>query len=338
MGQLKTKTIWRKTKYNLLYALVVTVIRVSTFLPRSLWLATCGLCGKIVFCVAPKLKEQVASHLRLAFKNEMTPPEIRRLTEQAFVMLGKNAGIVLRNFSLSSGKEFRKQVVVNGIDHAVNAFEAAQGVIFLTAHLGPFESVATELSLRGFNPYIVGTPLKDRRLNNLLLQHRGRFGAVVIERGKDTYRLVKNMATGGTMAILIDQDTHVKSVFVDFFGKPCSTPVGAAYMAMKTRAAVIPVFAHLNERGMIEINYYPPIEIIKTGNETADLITNTQRFTAVIENEIRKYPDQWVWMHKRWKTRQPIHHERKTLQPVVAGKGLVNRKGAETLSKTPGIM
>ena len=108
------------------------------------------------------------------------------------------------------------------------------------------------------------------------------------------------------MAILIDQDTSVKSVFVNFFGKPCSTPIGAALIARKTRAAVVPVFSHLNKRGQHEIEYYRELTLQRTGNETEDITVNTQKLTTTIENEIRKFPEQWVWMHRRWKTLQNI--------------------------------
>jgi KDO2-lipid IV(A) lauroyltransferase len=230
-----------------------------------------------------------------------TTSEIKDLAQKVLIMLGKNAGSVLRNFT-SSTSNFYAQSITRGEEYAEEAFKRGRGVIFLTAHLGPFECIAHELSLRGYHPFIVGTSLKDPNLNKLLIGNRTRFGAVAIERGKETLRVMKNITAGGTMAILIDQDTRVKSVFVDFFGKPCATPVGATVLALKTGAAIIPVFAHLNDDGTQEIDYYPEVEMKRTGDEETDVVTNTQTLTTIIENEIRKFPEQWVWMHKRWKT------------------------------------
>ena len=220
-------------------------------------------------------------------------------------MLVKNAGVVLRQF-LIPRERFYQQTIVHGANHAKEAFSSGRGVIFLTAHLGPFECLAHELAIRGYNPYIIGTPLKDRMLNELVNANRAKFGGVVIERGKETYRVMKNLMAGGTMAILIDQDTSVKSVFVDFFGTPCSTPAGAVMIAMKTGAAVIPVFSHLNTKGQHEVDYYKEVKLQTTGNESNDIQTNTQTLTTIIEKQIRKYPDQWVWMHRRWKTQRTI--------------------------------
>lgn len=237
----------------------------------------------------------------IAYDGEKTSSEIKALTRRVFTMLGKNTGLVLRNFTCSTSN-FYAQSVTRGEEYAEEAFNRGRGVIFLTAHLGPFECIAHELSLRGYHPYIVGTSLKDPTLNKLLTGNRTKFGAVTIERGKETFRIMKNITTGGTMAILIDQDTRVKSVFVDFFGRPCATPVGATVLALKTGAAVIPVFAHLNDDGTQEIDYYPEVEMKRTGNEETDVVVNTQTLTTIIENEIRKFPEQWVWMHQRWKT------------------------------------
>jgi KDO2-lipid IV(A) lauroyltransferase len=305
MQKKRIKAIRKKIKYAVLYFLVLTIIYSSNLLPRKWWLSICGGLGYLVYVFSTKLRTQVRKHLSFAYGDEMSEEQIHSLTRSVFVMLGKNTGLTLNDF-ISSKRKFRSRSIVKGLHHAQNAFESKRGVIFLTAHLGPFECIATELSMRGYHPYIVGTPLKDELLNKLLIRQRTKFGAVAIERGKDTYKVMKNISTGGTMAILIDQDTKVKSVFVNFFGKQCSTPVGATLLAMKTGAAVIPVFTHLNKEGRQEINYYPEVPMIKTGNEEQDIITNTQILTTIIEKEIRKSPAQWVWMHRRWRTAAPV--------------------------------
>ena len=105
------------------------------------------------------------------------------------------------------------------------------------------------------------------------------------------------------MALLIDQDTRVKSTFVNFFGEPAFTPIGAALLAMKTGAAVLPAFSHLGDDGMQHIEILPEIPLHLTGNEEEDIRYNTQVFTGYIEERIRKYPAQWLWMHERWKTK-----------------------------------
>lgn len=297
------KTIIRAVKYKLLYGVVVSVIAVSNEMPRRVWLGLCVCLGHLLYYVAPGINRQIQQNLTNAFKNEKTTREIQALTKQVVVMLVKNGGVVLREF-LISRDGFHQQTIVRGADHAEKAFQRGRGVIFLTAHTGPFECLAHELSISGYHPYIIGTPLKDAMLNELINTNRTRFGAVVIERGKETYRVMKNIMAGGTMALLIDQDTSVKSVFVNFFGMPCSTPAGAAVIALKTGAAVVPVFSHLNEKGKHEVDYYREVNLQATGNDSEDIVANTQTLTTIIENQIRKFPAQWVWMHRRWKTVQ----------------------------------
>jgi KDO2-lipid IV(A) lauroyltransferase len=239
----------------------------------------------------------------MAYGKEKSETEIKALAREVFVMMGKNAGDIMRAFKVDNLEDFNKIRIANRPDIAEQAFAKGKGVIFLTAHLGAFEFVATELAFRGYKPLIIGTPMKDKRLNNLLWEQRNKLGASAIERGKETVRLIKTLKSGGTITILIDQDTRVKSVFVDFFGIPCATPIGATLLALKTGAAIVPVFYHLREDGMQEVNFYPEVELIITGDEETDMKVNTQRLNDVIEAEIRKHPGQWLWLHERWKTK-----------------------------------
>jgi KDO2-lipid IV(A) lauroyltransferase len=114
--------------------------------------------------------------------------------------------------------------------------------------------------------------------------------------------MIKILKSGGSVALLIDQDTKVKTVFVKFFGMPAATPAGATILALKTGAAIVPTYVHLAEDGLQHMHILPEIPMRITGNEDEDVVYNTQVLTNFIEEQIRKYPDQWVWMHERWKT------------------------------------
>ena len=116
--------------------------------------------------------------------------------------------------------------------------------------------------------------------------------------------MIKILKSGGSVALLIDQDTNVKTVFIDFFGMQAATPVGATIMALKTGAAVVPTYIYLGKDDLQYMHILPEIPMIITGDEEADTKYNTQVLTNFIEAQIRKYPDQWVWMHERWKTKR----------------------------------
>lgn len=303
MNKKKVKQLRRWVRYNTIYVAILVLIFLSNLVPRKAWLRIFGFLGGLAYHLASQSRALAFRHLTFAYGSEKTPAEIKQLTKDVFKMLGMNVGDIIQAYRITEYDAFKKMVVVKGEEHLEQARAKGKGVIALVSHLGAFEFTATEFSFRGYKPVIIGTPVKDKKLNDLLWKQRERLGATAVERGKDTLKIMKNLKSGGTLMILIDQDTKVKSRFVNFFGKPCATPVGATLIAMKTGAAVVPTIIHLRDDLMQEINCYPEIPMVNTGNEEEDLIVNTQRMSDATETEIRKYPSQWVWMHERWKTK-----------------------------------
>lgn len=300
---MENRPLNKRIKYTSLYFFIIFLIFASNLLPRKKWLAFCGWLGKIAYAVSPKPRERVIYHLGLAFGSEKSPDEILALSKRVFIMLGKNTGDILRSLKVRTLGDLSKFLVTHGIENYEKAYAKGKGVMFLTSHLGAFDLQITNMALRGLNPNIVGTALKDERLNELLWQYRNAYGAVAIERGKESVRLFKVLKSGGSIAILIDQDTKVKSRFVDFFGMKASTPIGATVLALRTGAAVVPTYVYLDENGMQNMHILPEIPLEITGDEETDLIVNTQNFTNFTEQIVREHPDQWVWMHERWKTK-----------------------------------
>ncbi|HEY0654459.1 MAG TPA: lysophospholipid acyltransferase family protein [Chryseosolibacter sp.] len=297
------KRIRRYIQYGVVYWFVRLLIAISMSIPRKTWLSVCGALGSLAYHVAAKTRKLTIRHLTMAFPSK-TPAEIKTLAKSTFKMLGKNAGDILRSSrSVKSLKDLEKFLITDGLENYEVAHKKGKGVIFLTCHLGAFDMQITNMAMRGLDPNIIGTPLKDPRLNELLWEYRNAHGAIAIARGKETFKLIKVLKSGGSVALLIDQDTKVKSVFVDFFGMPASTPAGATVLALKTGAAVIPTYIHLGEDGLQHMYLLPEIPMTITGDEEKDIVFNTQILTNFIEETIRKYPDQWVWMHERWKTR-----------------------------------
>jgi KDO2-lipid IV(A) lauroyltransferase len=301
----KFKAIRRTIKYRVIYLLVKFLITISNWMPRSLWLKFCGTLGNIAYLLAVKSKAQTIKHLTMAFRDEKSKQEIEKIARDVFIMLGKNAGDILRASNVSSLTELDKFVVMKGFENFETAIARGKGVVFVACHMGAFELQITSLALRGLNFMVIGTPLKDKRLNDLMWKHRNKNGTNAVERDKATFPMLKVLKSGGSVALLIDQDTKVKSTFVDFFGMSAATPVGAALLALKTGAAVLPAFSHLGDDGLQHIEILPEIVLRNTGNEEDDIQYNTQVFTNAIEKQIRKYPSQWVWMHERWKTQKP---------------------------------
>lgn len=298
---------WKQTRRTIRYAIVYWFVRFlmwfSLRISRKAWLSFCGFLGSLAYHFATETRNLTKKHLRMAYPAN-TDKQIKALAKSTFKMLGKNAGDILRSSrSVKTLRDLEKFLVTEGLENYEVAHKKGKGVIFLTCHLGAFDLQVTNMAMRGLNPNIIGTPLKDKRLNDLLWEYRNAHGAIAIERGRETFRMIKVLKSAGSVALLIDQDTKVKTVFVDFFGMQAATPAGATVLALKTGAAVVPTYVHLGEDGVQYMNILPEIPMVITGDEDKDLVYNTQVLTKFIEDVIRKYPDQWVWMHERWKTR-----------------------------------
>ncbi len=292
----------KEIKYTAIYWLVKSMMNFSNAIPRRWWITISGGLGRIAWLFSTKSRKQAFTHLSMAYP-EKSPKEIRRMVWEMFIMIGKNGGDVMRATSVRNLDDFYKFVEVTGDEHAQAVMKKGKGLIFLPSHLGAFELMVTYVSLRGYNPMVIGTPLKDERLNELMVNYRNAHGAIPVERGKETMRLIKGLLKGGSTAVLIDQDTKVKSRFVNFYGMPAATPIGAAVLALKTGAGVVPAHIYLGEDGKQHMHLLPEIPLVKTGDEEHDLIANTQNYTASIEKAIREHPTQWVWFHERWKTK-----------------------------------
>ncbi len=281
--------------------MVRLMLGLSRVVPRKIWLRLCGALGSLAYYFATETRALTQKHLRMAFP-EKPGSDISDIAKKNFRMLGKNAGDILRSSKVKDLRQLEKFVLTEGMENYEVAHAKGKGVIFLTCHLGAFDLQITNMAMRGLNPNIIGTPLKDKRLNDLLWNYRNLHGAIPIERGKETFRMIKVLKSGGSVALLIDQDTKVKTVFVDFFGMPAATPAGATVLALKTGAAVIPTYIYLGDDELQHMHILPEIPMTVSGDEEHDIIFNTQILTNFIEEQVRNHPDQWVWMHERWKT------------------------------------
>jgi KDO2-lipid IV(A) lauroyltransferase len=298
----KLKRFIRRTRHLLVYRSVQVLLVVSGLMPRTWWLSFCGWVGAIAYYFAGETRGLMFKHIGIAFP-DLSQDQVRALAQKNFKMITKNAGEILLATRIKSEADLEKILTIHGYENFEQAKAKGNGVIFLTCHLGAFDLQITVMSLKGLRPLIIGTPLKNKHLNELLWKQRNAHGAIAVERGKEMFRLLKELKSGGSLAILIDQDTKVKSRFVNFFGRPAATPVGAAIFAMKTGASLVPTYIYLGDDNRQHMHFLPQIETVNSGDEERDMIENTQQYSDFIEAIIRQHPEQWVWMHKRWKTK-----------------------------------
>jgi KDO2-lipid IV(A) lauroyltransferase len=195
--------------------------------------------------------------------------------------------------------------VYDGFEHFEAARARGKGVLFLTAHMGGWEIGSFAHSLYGNVLRIVVRPLDNPYLDALVDRYRTLHGNSTFGKQDFARGLLAAMKAGETVGILMDQNmTPPAGVFVDFFGVPACTASGLARVAAHTGAAVVPGFTLWDATlRKYRIRFEPAVELVRTGNEEADVIANTAKFTKVIEEFARRYPEQWLWVHRRWKTR-----------------------------------
>jgi KDO2-lipid IV(A) lauroyltransferase len=271
-------------------------------LPRKLAFRLGEWVGTAMFWLMPRRRAIGFRNLDIAFGNELSVEEKTRILRLTFKNLGKSLAEILQ-FSKMSREYIRQKHTIIGQEHYLAAREQGKGVIFLTAHIGNWEMALHIQSAAGYPLNIVVRPLDNPYLDRLMTKRREMFGSTVLARRNGLKYILAALRKQETVGILMDQNTlRSRGIFVDFFGKPaCTIPV-IALLALRYHVPVIPGFLVRTGFDTHTLYFHEEVEIIRTGDTQNDIKANTARFNAIIEEFIRKYPDQWFWIHNRWKS------------------------------------
>jgi Kdo2-lipid IVA lauroyltransferase/acyltransferase len=265
-----------------------------------------GVCfATVAFSVRAPLRQAAEFNLRLAFPEWIEAHRkeaIRGMIRQVGWMAGE-----FSQFPKYTRENIGQIVIVEGEENFDCARARGKGVLFLTGHMSAWELAPFAHALYGHPLHFLVRPVANRRVDALVNSYRCLSGNAPIEKNRAARAILKILGEGGTVGILADHNTALEeSVFVDFFGVPASTTSGLARIALRTDAAVVPGFLRWDPAGgKYILGFAPAVQLTRSGDEERDVIENTARFTKVIEAFVRTYPDQWLWVHKRWKTRPP---------------------------------
>ncbi len=261
-----------------------------------------GILGNFWFRIDKKHRNIAKANLQRAFGNEKTSDEIDALAQNVFIRLIRiifDIGWYVR----VNVNELHRYFRINGAEHLTSAYNRKQGVLVLTAHLGNWELLAVLAPLLNLKANILYRPMDFAPLDRYFVRSRTRFGTSVIPTAHSMRKILSALHDGEAIAMLMDQNVDwYEGVFADFFGHPACTNKGLALIAMKTGCPVVPVFMSHDENGFIA-EILPEIPLIRTGDKIKDVEENTRQYNHAIESVIRKYPDQWFWVHQRWKTK-----------------------------------
>ncbi len=259
--------------------------------------------GRLLFLFDDRHRRIALRNLALAFP-EMGTKERKEIARSAFGNMGRVAAEFTYTPRLKDGP-LESYIYYEGRENFFRAHQKGKGILFLTAHFGNWEWMAAGFPLAIGQPsHVVFRPLDSRFLDGVVEQVRTSTGNQAVPKQKAMGQILRLLRAGGVVGILLDQNmAWQEGVFVDFFGEQACTNTGMALLALKTGAAVLPVFNVREKDGRYRVIIEPEIPLVRTGNKEADVIQNTQAFTRAIERYVREHPDHWLWVHQRWKTR-----------------------------------
>ncbi len=277
-------------------------------LPRRLALMKCRVLGTLAWRVDARGRRRALENTSVAYGTTLSPREREALVHAAYRNLVANL-VDLSRVSTLSDDTLRSLVTLD--DETLNRLESAlgagRGIILLTPHLGNWELLTAYLAVRGVKVHYVGRRPYDDRLDEIFKAVRSSHGAEWVSRGGAFEQLMDLLNRGEVAIMLIDQDTRrVRGTFVDFFGTPTWTATGPAVLARRTGALLQPGALVWSEKERYRLIIDEPVERIVTGSDEFDDWETTRRVSAALESLVRRFPDQWTWFHRRWRTRPPV--------------------------------
>ncbi len=288
---------------NFEYGLARVILAIFGALPLALSIKLGQAIARFGFGFA-KLRRTGERNLQIAFPN-LSEDERRKILRGCF----ENLGRLLAVFSHLDDppEKLKRWVDCDGLEHIKAAESSGRGVILFTGHIGAWELASFGLSLFGHPLRFLVRRLDNPKIETVIDHTRTRLGNRTIHKRFAGREMMRTLQSGGMLGILVDLNTlDREGIFVDFFGVPASTTFLVAKLALRTGALVLPVFAPWDEsRQRFILKIAEPLEVEPSGDETEDVRRLTQLFTSVVEDYVRRYPDQWLWIHRRWKTRPP---------------------------------
>ncbi|MGB7434130.1 MAG: lysophospholipid acyltransferase family protein [Candidatus Acidiferrum sp.] len=288
---------------RLQYVVAWTFIKILAALPRSWARGVAARATSLLLMLLPKLRKTAEFNLKLAFPG-WTERQRRAVIRQMTRNLGWMA-VEFARLPKYKKENIQNVVVLDGHENFLAGQRRGKGVLYLTGHIGAWELSSYAHALYGFPLHYMARPLDNRPLDALVNRYRGLSGNLPIYKNEAARVMLRVLKDAGTLGILADQNTMPgEGVFVDFFGVQACTTTGIARVALHTDAAVVPGYLFWDEYSQkYRLRFEPAVELVRTGDTERDVVENTQRFAKVLEGIIRRYPEQWIWIHARWKNR-----------------------------------
>jgi len=269
--------------------------------PFTFWLLE--TCARMAYPLLGRRKQRMLANLHVAFGEEKTDSELESIAREAVINYGRSVAEMV--YLRWPDRLFPYvEIEIEGEENFKEAVRQGKGVICATAHFGNWELMAARMCRLGYKVNVIARPMRDAGFDNWLNETRRRAGSKVILRGKMDLELFRCLRRNEALGILCDLDTKGSGVFVEFFGRPAYTQTGPVVLSLRTGARIIVSLVHREGPRRHRIVIFPALQFQNSdSSEEAKVHACLRQLNAVLESEIRKYPTEWAWMHRRWRSK-----------------------------------
>ncbi len=279
------------------------VVRAAAWLVRRLP-ASCipglsrFLAGALML-FAPRRQAIAENNIRRALGDGISRERVRQIRVACVRNMARTMLELLR-FPAATKSQIMNRAELSGREHLDRALARGKGVLIITAHFGNWEFLGVRMAAEGYSLFAVARDAAHSATAQVMNAARECTGATMIERD-NARQMLRALQSQAILFMLPDQHVAEGGVVADFLGRPAMTATGPANLAARTDCPVLPAFCGYAEDGSLWTDIQPPLQLVDTGDRDSDIVTNTQRIADAIAAQIRKYPEQWLWLHRRWK-------------------------------------
>ncbi|MFH0778873.1 MAG: lysophospholipid acyltransferase family protein [Candidatus Eisenbacteria bacterium] len=292
----------RRISHPLEYLLTLGLVRIFQLLPHDVALRFGSALGNLTFRVVRLRRHVVLGNLRTVFP-ERSERELAVIAENTY----RNFAMSLVEYArlpVTTDEQMRRRIRIEGLENFDGALAGGRGAVLVTGHFGSWELMGASFIGLGYPVNFLVGEQKNKAVNGLMNDLRRSKGIGIIEMGASMRNVLKALRANEFVAMLCDQDAGSRGVFVDFLGRPASTPFGPAGFALKTGACIVCGFIVRDGLANHRVVLEEPVWATSTGDKEEDLRRYTQIYTSSLERHVRERPDHWLWLHRRWKTRR----------------------------------
>lgn len=295
----------KRAKQKVISLFLILLLKLIKKIPLYLSRKIAILFAFLAYYSYPRIRKDGYKHIEYAYGNTLHKNEKKRILWNAT----KNLFLVAFEFPHLphlAEKKYEGVALYKGIEYIEKYRKNKQGALFISAHLGNWEMMASLMCSHGYPVAEIVREFDEPKLNNFINNIRTQAKIRTIPKDRSANEIIRLLKEGWFVGILIDQSPRDNGAPVEFFGKSCWATIGPAFLYARTRAPIHPVSMTRNNDGTFLLEILPPLELVHTEKLQEDILTNTQICQNAIEDIIRKRPDQWLWFHRRWKEREKL--------------------------------